>query len=137
MKDKIDLVEVMEKHLNQADIDLEHDATALVREKLPDEAGYGRYLQRNLQMQEQVNTLKLGIQTQVKRLIIKRGKEEARVRDELKEEGFRAAEERTSMCHRDARYTDLSEEILDMEALYSRMDSLEWMLKTVARVVTR
>jgi hypothetical protein len=134
---KIDLQELMAKHLNSADIELEQNAVELVRDKLPSEDGMSQYLRRNLQMQEQVNTLKLGIQTQLKRLLVKRGKEEARVREELKEEGFRAAEERTSMCHRDARYTDLSEEILELEALYHRFDFLEWSLKTGARVVTR
>lgn len=133
-----ELPDLLDSVLLKAEIMLELDVCQFIAEQVPDEPAVCRsWLARNIDYQERTNTLKLGIQTRLRKRTSDLKKIEAALREELKEEGFRAFEERSTMCHRDSRYRDLAVEVGNLETLYQRFDFLEWQLKGLAKFVTK
>lgn len=132
--------EIAEATLLQSDLLLIDEATAFMTDHLPDPEQLisGRkWMRDNIEFQERINTLKLGLGTRLKKRTLKLRQTEADLRDGLKEEGFRAFEERSVMCHRDNRYRDIAAEVGDLETLYSRLDFIEWTLKGLAKYVAK
>jgi hypothetical protein len=135
-----ELKDIAEATLLAKELLLIDEATAFMTDHLPDpeQAVSGRkWMRDNIEYQERINTLKLGVGTRLRKRTLKLKQVEADLRDNLKEEGFRAFEERSVMCHREGAYRDLAAEVGDLETLWSRLDFIEWTLKGLAKFVAK
>lgn len=91
------------------------------------------YVRNNLVYQDQANMLKLRLSSEMldrRRALLA---EEARIRDELRDEKIKTAEERTAALYGNSRYADMKTANDELQLTIDRMVTLEWILRTAVK----
>jgi len=91
------------------------------------------YTRNNLVYQDQLSLLKLRLSSELierRRTLLA---EESRIREELRDEKIKTAEERTAALYGNSRYGDMKTSLETLQLTVDRMVTLEWILRTAVK----
>jgi hypothetical protein len=136
--DVVEITNSYEDILGENERILIQKAKTFVKSPLPHtEADCRAYAQHNLQLQEDLNNLQTNVDHYKNRKMSELRKREAKVRDNAYGDGVKSKEERDTYCHKDSAWDELNSIYANLTLISSRLNSLQWVLKSGLTFLSR
>ena len=116
--------------VGQQELEVIEDAENFLSRPLPSNAAErNAYAFHNLRIQNLINRLKGNVSWARHGRVNLLKQAESRLRADARDDGVRDKDERAAYCYNNAKWRDINDSVVQLDTMYDRLHSLEWMLK--------